>query len=377
MNGDGHGTPVDFVLLGHPANYEHMCDLFLHFRPDYNRDKLRNYKATVAKLFEWTPTYATKTPLTIALGSEQELSGRLIICTFLPEMIRSPRQMVNAFQKTLAGCRLGKDLGAKIVGLGGFTSIVSGSQGENLAKQVDIAVTSGNSLTAALALAQLDCLLNRLGWDLSSRTVAVLGATGDIGRACVLALAPRAHRTLLVARNEAKLCALRDELPAGLQPDVSTDVHVARRASVVIAATSASQPILAEADLKPGTLVCDIGYPKNLSCAPEPRPDLLVISGGLATMPFELGITYYTGLPAPTLIYGCFAEAMILAMDGRYESYSVGQGRITPEKMETILARALARGFRPAPPYRGGKPISEESLALFAQRYHSPGEVRP
>ena len=349
MNGDGHGTPVDFVLLGHPANYEHMCDLFLHFRPDYNRDKLRNYKATVAKLFEWTPTYATKTPLTIALGSEQELSGRLIICTFLPEMIRSPRQMVNAFQKTLAGCRLGKDLGAKIVGLGGFTSIVSGSQGENLAKQVDIAVTSGNSL----------------------------GATGDIGRACVLALAPRAHRTLLVARNEAKLCALRDELPAGLQSDVSTDVHVARRASVVIAATSASQPILAEADLKPGTLVCDIGYPKNLSCAPEPRPDLLVISGGLATMPFELGITYYTGLPSPTLIYGCFAEAMILVMDGRYESYSVGQGRITPEKMETILARALARGFRPAPPYRGGKRISEEALALFAQRYHSPGEVRP
>jgi fatty aldehyde-generating acyl-ACP reductase len=376
MSGDSNGVPVDFALLGHPASYEHMCDLFLHFRPDYSRDKLKNHKATVAKLFEWTPSYATKTPLTIMSDSRQQLSGRLIICTFLPEMIRSPRQIVNAYQKTLAGCRLGKELGAKIVGLGGFTSIVSGSQGETLAPEVGIAVTSGNSLTAALALAQLDCLVNRLGWDPSSRTVAVLGATGDIGRACALALAPRARRIILVARNEAKLFALRDELPVGPEVSVTTDVHFATQASVVVAATSATQPILAEADLAPGTLVCDIGYPKNLSYAPEPRSDLLVISGGLARMPFELGITYYTQLPAPTLMYGCFAEAIILALDGRYESFSVGQGRITPEKMDLILARALAHGFRPAPPYRGAHPVSDDALDLFAQRFHSAGEVR-
>lgn len=374
MSGDGQSP--DFGLLGHPANYAHMCELFLHFRPDYSREKLANHKATITKLFEWTPTYATKAALKIPRDSARELAGRLIICTFLPEMIGSPRQMVNAYQKTLAGCRLAKELGARIVGLGGFTSIVSGSQGEKLAQEVDIAVTSGNSLTAALALAQLDCLLNRLGWDLGRRSVAVLGATGDIGRACVLALASRARRILLVARGETRLRALRDELQPGPEIRVSTDVHDAARASVVLSATSAGQPILSEADFASGTLVLDVGYPKNLSYAPEPREDILVISGGLALMPFDLDITYYTGLPAANLIYGCYAEAIVLAMDGRYESYSVGQGRITPNKMQVILDLARAHGFRPAPPYRGGEAVTEEALSLFAERFQVSGVIQ-
>src|SRR5207237_6720044 len=124
---------------------------------------------------------------------------------------------------------------------------------------------------------------------------------------------------------------------AGVEAHICTNVQDATQASVIVAATSAAQPILAETDLQPGTIVCDVGYPKNLSYAPDPRPDVLTISGGLAQMPFALDITYYTRLPDPTIMYGCFSEAMVLAMSNRYESYSIGQGRITQEKMERIL----------------------------------------
>src|SRR5437588_12568208 len=102
-------------------------------------------------------------------------------------------------------------------------------------------MTSGNSLPAALAIAQLDKQLSRLNWDLSSRTVAVVGASGDIGRACAMALAPRARQLLLVARNRAKLEEIRCAMPENADIQVSTEIQDAKYASVIVTATSASQ----------------------------------------------------------------------------------------------------------------------------------------
>ena len=92
-------------------------------------------------------------------------------------------------------------------------------------------------------------------------------------------------------------------------------------------------------------------------------------------MPFALDITYYTQLPTSTIMYGCFSEAMVLAMTGRYESYSIGQGRITQRKMEHILALAQAYGFQPAPLYRGKTPVTGETLSTFLQHSYQPKET--
>ena len=361
-------STIDFAMLGHPDSYDHIGDLFLHSRPDYNPDKLKKYKATLLKFFEWTPSYISKTHLDIRASDGRALSGRLIICTFLPEMINSPKQMMTAYQKTRDACRLAQEAGAKVIGLGGFTSIVGGTQGEGLAEEFQLAVTSGNSLTAALALAQLDGLLQRLNWSLERRTVAVIGASGDIGRACTMALAHRVQKILLIARNRSKLESVRCGLPANVEVYLDTDARSAIEADVIIAATSSSEPILAEADLRSGTIVCDIGYPKNLAYAPNPRPDVLVFSAGLAEMPFELDIQYYTRLPTPRILYGCFSEAMVLALAGRYENFSIGQGRISLEKMDTILALAHTHGFEPAPLYRGKIPLTDAYLDVFLRQ---------
>ncbi len=372
MTSDTSSPGTDFALLGHPASYEHLSDIFVHSRPDFDREKMTKYKATLEKIFEWTPSYAAKDPLLLNLPGGRQVSGRLVFCTFLPETIHSPRKMLSTYQKIRAGCRVAKDLGAKVIGLGGFTSIVGGTQGEKEAQELQVAVTSGNSLTAALAIAQLNTLLERLDWDLDARTVAVLGASGDIGRACALDLATRARRIILIARNKARLEELRNEMSPDVEVYISTDVQDATTASIIVAATSAAQPILAETDLRPATIVCDVGYPKNLSYAPNPRSDVLAISGGLAQMPFELDITYYTRLPASDIMYGCFSEAMILALAGRYESYSIGQGRITQEKMDNILSLAHAHGFRPAPLYRGKNLVTSETLSTFLEHDRGP-----
>lgn len=356
-------SPVSFALLGHPANYGHLRECVLQLFPG----QYDVHKESLLQAFEQTHSYALDLPIYARSANGQQASGKLVICTFLPERLDNARQLAMAHKKIIDGCRVAHGLGAKVIGLGGFTSIIGGTQGEWMATEINAALTSGNSLTAALALAQLDQLFGRLNWSLQGRSAAILGATGDIGRACALSLAARGVQLTLLARNKAKLAALHDELL--LETQITTDVKAALQADIIIAATSTVEPILAEADLHPGTVVCDIGYPKNLSYVPDPRSDVLVMSAGMAIMPFALNLTEYTRLPAANLMYGCFAEAMVLALARRYESYSIGQGRITLEKMATILSLSQQHGFHPAPLYRGDRLIDDTVLETFLHQY--------
>lgn len=358
---------LSFALLGHPASYDHIASLLPRLRPDLGAEKVRAHKTALAKAFEWSSTFATEEDLVVPIGGGAFRIGKLIICTFLPEHTHSPRQLSAAFQKTRDGMRLAKELGAKIVGLGGFTSIVGGAQGKKLPGEFGIAATSGNALTAALAVEQIKALSLKLNWPLAGQTVAVLGATGDIGKACAMGLRDmNVRRLLLVARNKAKLASLRLEmLGKAEEVEVSVDPKDALRASFIIAATSSAVPLLSESDLPAGTIVCDIGYPNTLAPSPELRPEVLTFHGGLAQAPFQLPITQYTLLPSPELLHGCFAETIALVIAGRYESYSIGQGTITPERMQTILELARSAGFRPAPLYRDNRLVTDDDLHAF------------
>ena len=393
---------ITFALLGHPASYEHLRQIAQAAKvlaPSLRYGVLRktfgavpDNKLALTKLLETSPARAAKEDIVVPLPGGSTLRGKLILCSFLPEQVNSPRGLAAASQKTRAACKLAHELGAKVVGLGGFTSIVGGTQGESLAREFELAITSGNSLTAALALEQLHTLLEKLGWTLAERSVAIVGATGDIGRACALALASRVKRLMLIARNQSKLEALRAELallvgtglaesplsgvPAqdrattGVAPtasniQISANAHDAYNADLIITATSSAQAILAEAGLRSGSIVCDIGYPETITLSPEPRRDVIIFSGGMAEMPFALDLGAVLQLPSPRLMYGCFSEAMALAMAGCYERYSTGQGNITLERMQAILELAKSHGFRPAPLYRGEALIAAETLEQF------------
>lgn len=359
---------VDFALLGHPSSYEHLTEILLHSSPDYGRDRLEKHKRTLSTMFEWAPSYVSGSELITALPGGTRRRGILLVCPFLPARIGTPAGVARARKKVLDACRLAHDQGARIVGLGGFTSIVGGDQGERLTREVDVAVTSGNSLTAALALEQLDDMLGRLGWDLETRTVAIVGASGDIGRACALALAPRVGSLLLVGRSTAKLRSVADVLPEALPLSLHDDVDEALAASVIITATSTAEPLFDESELRPGTLVCDISYPKAVSASWPRRADTLVFAGGIAALPFTLDIDYMTRLPEGHLIHGCYAETIALSLAGLDESYSIGQGRISPERMATIRGVARGVGIEPAPPYSGRTRLEESAVDAFADR---------
>ena len=48
-------------------------------------------------------------------------------------------------------------------------------------------------------------------------------------------------------------------------------------------------------------------------------------------------------------VQGCLLEGMLLALKGRFESYSRGRGNISPDRVDEIWALARKHGFALAP----------------------------
>jgi predicted amino acid dehydrogenase len=338
---------VKFVLLGHPASYDH----FVRFAEDSGGveepERLRRHSKTLTKLIDWVPSYVTKHRLVIQLNGS-EVEGRLVVCPFLPERVSLPQSMKRAHEKVVQGCRLAKDLGAEVIALGGFTSILEGAHGNKLAQKFGLTITSGNCLTAAIAVEQLRGAVARWGRSLDSEPVAVVGATGDIGRVCTQLLAGTRRKLILVARNRRKLEELRHRLPSSVEAVIATEPEAAFGAGIIVAATSSAVPLFRMSDVPTGSIICDVGYPKTFSQESTTRDDVLVIAGGLAELPSATDIQAYLNLSSPDLIFGCFAEGIVLAARPDLRALSAQQGEAEAGRAMTLLAAATELGIRPA-----------------------------
>jgi predicted amino acid dehydrogenase len=188
--------------------------------------------------------------------------------------------------------------------------------------------------------------------DLSRAKVTVVGGAGDIGSACARVMASIAQEVTVTSRSPQNLKKMEKEIKAVRHAKFrgSSDNNKAvRDADVVIGAASSPHSIVEVCSFKPGAIVCDVGFPKNIVYGENTRKDILVFAGGICELPCEFNTGFEIGLPSNKVLYGCFSEAIVLALEGRYESFSWGKGRITKEKMDEILALAYKHGFKLAP----------------------------
>lgn len=272
---------------------------------------------------------------------------------FISVMLTS-RQMLElptafVLQRIIQAGRLAEKLGAGVVGLGAFTSVV-GDAGITVARNLRIAVTTGNSLTAATAIAGTREAARLMGVELKKSLVAVVGATGSIGKAVCRILPAEVRHLLLVARDPIRLEKTAEEIRrlAGneVSVDCTSDVKKAvQKADIILATSSSPDALIYPEDLKPGAIVCDIARPRDTSeRVARERDDVLVFDGGLLEMPGDSTLEFNVGLP-PRLVFACMAETMILAMEGRQENYSLGR-ELDPEKIAEIYSLALKHGFK-------------------------------
>lgn len=295
-------------------------------------------------------------------------------CPFTPyTMLRLPAETV--YRKIGQTGRLAQKQGAKLLGLGAFTSVV-GDGGLTIASRLnDMAVTTGDSYTVAVAVEALKEAARMMNIDLARSVGAVVGAGGAIGSVCAQLLAPDVAKMLLLGRRIEPLNEVKYELEQAGQPNVqiSADMADLTQADVIITVSSAVDTIIQPRHLKSGAVVCDVARPRDVSRqVVEERNDVLVIEGGMVEVPGPVNFNFNFGFP-PKMAYACMAETMILALEGRYENYTLGK-EISLERVNEINQLARRHGFKLEGFRSFEKAVTPDMIAAIKANVNSKSE---
>jgi hypothetical protein len=114
---------------------------------------------------------------------------------------------------------------------------------------------------------------------------------------------------------------------------------------IVTSTSGAGKKILDIMKVKPGCVITDVARPLDLP--PEEvakRPDVLVIESGEIELPTQVKGMKSIGLP-PNVIYACLAETITLALEGRFEVFTIGRDTEW-EKVKEIYRLGLKHGMK-------------------------------
>jgi acetylornithine/succinyldiaminopimelate/putrescine aminotransferase/predicted amino acid dehydrogenase len=350
------------------------------------------------------PFVVAQTVITSKTG--QKAYGEFIsICRTSEELMQLPKEQV--LEELAVAVNLAKQRGAKIVGLGAYTSVVS--KGGRDLRDLGVALTTGNSYTVAAAVEATLEAARLLKIPLTQTTAAVVGATGSIGRATTFLLAEAVNQLILIGnpnnqqhsrrrlmkvtaeiyqhlnkraksggaivdfvknhpltpRPDAPLSEYQDFAEAVLnESPILYTIELSKflpQADLVITATSQVNSLIQPGMLKFGAVVCDVARPADVSAeVKEARPDVLVIDGGVMAVPGQPDLGWNFGFEQG-LAYACMSETMMLALEHRYEHFSLGVD-INIDTIQYFKDLAVKHGFHLAGFRSFDRPLAAETL---------------
>jgi predicted amino acid dehydrogenase len=324
----------------------------------------------VERLIAYAPPFVYSRVTGIRSPTGVEAEGWLISLGGTPRELLA-RDPEFTYRRLLAAARIAERLGAQLMGLGAFTKVV-GDAGATVARQARIPITTGNSYSASGALWAAADAMRRMGLvrrDARGRVIGkamVIGATGAIGAVCARLLAMSFQEVVLVSPEVAKLLCLRDTILADT-PDAivrlssRADENLREMDLVVTATSAAGAKVLDIMKVKPGCVITDVARPLDLPAeVVAKRPDVLVIESGEIQLPGDPAMRDI-GLPKG-VVYACLAETIVLALEGRFESYTVGRN-LRWEKVKEIYKLGLKHGMRLAAISGVNGPFTDEDIA--------------
>ncbi|NJK80791.1 MAG: serine carboxypeptidase [Chloroflexaceae bacterium] len=345
----------------------------------YNNKWVRFARYLPQRFVEWffaffPPVYLSRIRGIRSAATGEEITGVLMTLASTPrEMLR--RHPEQSYRRITHAARIAERKGAQIMGLGAFTSVV-GDAGVTIARRSPLALTSGNALTVATTLETTRLALAQMGHDPQHVRAMVVGATGSIGAACARMLVRECGDVVLVAPRPERLLGLKYELEAeapATRVVVVTDptAYLAAVDLVILATSALTDDLLDVSLLRPGAVVCDVARPPNVGKqAAVQRPDVLFIESGELLLPGTPDFGFNINLP-PGSAYACLAETALLAMEGRFEHYTLGR-TIDIERVKEIHALMYKHGLRLAGLRSFGAEVStaqiEQIRARAAQR---------
>jgi predicted amino acid dehydrogenase len=292
--------------------------------------------------------------------------GWFVGCPLTPRMMVDKLPIETVYAKIVEAVTVAANEGAQLVGLGAFTSVV-GDGGLTIQHQAPVPVTTGNSYTVATAIDALVAACDAIEIDRRQAVLAVVGATGSIGKTCAQALAPQFGQTYLIGRDLERTQQLAQGVSGAI---ATTDFAALNEADAIVSVTSSDTAVIMPHHLKPGSVICDVARPRDVSLlVSKERGDVLVIEGGVVEVPGrpDMGVDFRF---PKGLVYACMAETMILALEDRPECFTIGKD-VTLAQVEEISALAKKHGFKLAGFRSFERPVTDETLArVRAARKH-------
>ena len=190
----------------------------------------------------WPPVLVSEIDGITSTSSGKEIKGWFVACPLTPaHILQLPEKTV--YRKIIETGHLAEKLGANILGLGAFTSVV-GDAGQTIARALDVPVTTGDSYTVAVAVKAVQSAADRLGIRPEQARVAIVGANGAIGSVCAELMAESSAELILIGRRQEALEQLsqkilqeQPERGSSLRMTISTDLSALRQAPETIPGT--------------------------------------------------------------------------------------------------------------------------------------------
>jgi predicted amino acid dehydrogenase len=273
----------------------------------------------------------------------------------------TPKEMLShspefTYRRLLHAAKIAEEMGAQLMGLGAFTKVV-GDAGITVARRARIPITTGNSYSASGALWAAADAMRRMGLISATKgskkvpaKTMVIGATGSIGSVSARLLAMAFDEVVIAGRDLKKLNELRDSIlldtpDAKVIASTDYDSLLGDMDMIVTSTSGAGKKILDITKVKPGCVITDVARPLDLPAEEvAKRPDVLVIESGEIELPTPVKGLKSIGLPK-NVIYACLAETIVLALEGRFEVFTIGRDTEW-EKVKEIYKLGIKHGMK-------------------------------
>ncbi len=296
--------------------------------------------------------------------------GLLIFSPLTPKhmMKLSPREKTLLIDEYFS-CAI--NLGAKVIGLGAYTSVITRAGLDIANRYPDICITTGNSLTAISTYEQFKSVYRHDPKVMTS----VIGGRGSVGRVVTLSVLNDVPRLILVGKSNTSVDSYKeflselifqandyqgpyrqDSLTAQIKALVarltngseyssdeaisilcSNDIASAKPITLssdvvscltisnyVVSCTSEGKPFLDDNNLKEGAVALDAGRPFDFLISKNTKAK--VYEAGLVKQPHPLSYGDCNMVVAqPGVNLACFSETIILSLEGAKRNYSIGK----------------------------------------------------
>lgn len=244
-------------------------------------------------------------------------------------------------------------LKADVIGLGALTaSVTNGGKWLIQNNAIKAFITHGDTYAVAIAMDGLKRILEK-----NRKIIAIVGATGIIGKGLTSLIAQNGNQLILIGRNDKKLKMFADTLNSN-SVRITKNIEECCNADIVITATNHSEAILKEKHLKKGTIIYDVSQPQAVSpTLLSIRKDVVKIDGCLVNVP---GIDLKFDLSTPKgTTFACLAETIIQTIED-IKGHHVGDIDISHIKI--LVEAGKKYNFTHAPFSCFGRPLTKYSL---------------